>query len=211
MLQCGTGDDSPRLEAALDRVLRPRHSGAMAILKIARMGHPVLRQRAAEVRDPTAPEIRALVADMLETLEDVDGAGLAAPQVHVPLRVVIFHVPAHRASGAGDDQPAGLTVLINPAVEPLGPETALGWEGCLSVPGMVGMVPRFQRVRYRALAPDGQLVERDASGFHARVVQHEFDHLDGILYPQRMTDMSLFGFAEEMNKRYREAADAARD
>src|SRR6516162_6960879 len=104
MLQCGTGDDSPQLEAALDRVLPPRHSGAMAILKLARMGHPVLRQRAAEVRDPTAPEIRALVDDMLETLEDADGAGLAAPQVHVPLRVVMFHVPAHRASGAGDDQ-----------------------------------------------------------------------------------------------------------
>ena len=183
----------------------------MAILKIARMGHPVLRQRAAEVRDPTAPEIRQLVADMAETLEDIDGAGLAAPQVHVPLRVVMFHVPAHRASGDGDDQPAGLTVLINPVVEPLGPETAMGWEGCLSVPGMVGMVPRFQRVRYRGFAPDGQLVQRDASGFHARVVQHEFDHLDGIIYPQRMTDLSLFGFAEEMNKRYREAADAARD
>jgi peptide deformylase len=211
MLQCGIGGASWRDRTPLDGCRPPLHSGAMAILKIARMGHPVLRQRAAEVRDPTAPEIRLLVADMLETLEDIDGAGLAAPQVHVPLRVVMFHVPAHRASGAGDDQPASMTVLINPVVEPLGPETALGWEGCLSVPGMVGMVPRFQRVRYRGFAPDGQLVQREASGFHARVVQHEFDHLDGILYPQRMTDLSLFGFAEEMNKRYREAADAARD
>ena len=183
----------------------------MAILKIARMGHPVLRQRAAEVSNPTSPDIQRLIADMLETMEDADGAGLAAPQVHVPLRVVMFHVPAHRASGTGDDQPSGLTVLINPVIEADGPEMATGWEGCLSVPGMVGSVPRFERIRYRGFAPDGQLIMRNASGFHARVVQHECDHLDGILYPMRMTDMSLFGFAEEMTKRHREAEEAARD
>ncbi len=183
----------------------------MAILKIARMGHPVLRQRAAEVADLTAPAIRQLIADMLETMEDADGAGLAAPQVHVPLRLVMFHVPAHRASGTGEDQPAGLTVLINPIIEPLGPEMAMGWEGCLSVPGMVGSVPRFERIQYRGFAPDGQLIQRIASGFHARVVQHECDHLDGVLYPMRMTDMSLFGFADEMTKRHREVEETARD
>jgi peptide deformylase len=168
----------------------------MAILKIARMGHPVLRSPAGEVPDPTAPEIRRLVADMIATMEDADGAGLAAPQVHVPLRVVIFHVPRSRDA----DNARPLTVLINPVIEPLDAEMELGWEGCLSVPGMIGLVPRHSRVRYRATAPDGSPIDRVAEGFHARVVQHECDHLDGLLYPMRMTDMSQFGFVEEMQK-----------
>jgi peptide deformylase len=172
----------------------------MAILKIARMGHPILRQRAAAVADPTAPEIRRLVADMIETMEDADGAGLAAPQIHVPLRVVIFHVPAHRASGADDDAPQGLTVLVNPVLEPQGDEAELGWEGCLSVPGMIGAVPRWKRLRYRGVAPDGTAIDRTVSGFHARVVQHECDHLDGVLYPMRIADLRLFGFVVEMKK-----------
>ncbi len=168
----------------------------MAILKIARMGHPILRAPAQPVADPTAPEIRQLIADMVETMEDADGAGLAAPQVHVPLRVVIFHVP--RGRDAQNVQP--LTVLVNPVVEPLSDEKELGWEGCLSVPGMVGLVPRHTRVRYRAVAPDGAPIDRIAEGFHARVVQHECDHLDGMLYPMRMTDLSQLGFVEEMQK-----------
>jgi len=168
----------------------------MAILKIARMGHPVLREPAAAVADPTAPEIQRLIADMIDTMEDADGAGLAAPQVHVPLQVVIFHVP--RGRDARNSQP--LTVLINPLVEPLDEEMELGWEGCLSIPGMMGLVPRYTRVRYRALAPDGAPIDRIAEGFHARVVQHECDHLDGALYPMRITDMSQFGFVEEMQK-----------
>lgn len=168
----------------------------MAILKIARMGHPVLRMRAQDVPDPTAPEIRRLIADMIETMDDADGAGLAAPQVHVPLRVVIFHVPRSRDA----DNARPLTVLVNPLIEPIGEETEDGWEGCLSVPGMMGLVPRFRRVRYRASAPDGSEIDRVAEGFHARVVQHECDHLDGMLYPMRMTDMSRFGFVEEMQK-----------
>ena len=177
----------------------------MAILKIARMGHPVLRRRAQEVADPAAPEIHQLVRDMLETMEDADGAGLAAPQVHVPLRVVIFHVPPEREDpgdpdGETDVEPAGvpLTVLINPVIEPLDDDMALDWEGCLSVPGLVGAVPRHTRIRYRADTLDGGTIERTAEGFHARVVQHECDHLDGILYPQRMTDLSLLMFREEM-------------
>jgi peptide deformylase len=176
----------------------------MAILKIARMGHPVLRQRAAEIDDPTAPEIRRLVADMLETMDDANGAGLAAPQVHVPLRLVMFHVPTHRTTPGEEPPPQGVTVLINPVLEPLTDETELGWEGCLSLPGMIGAVPRFKRLRYRGVGLDGAPIDRAVSGFHARVVQHECDHLDGILYPQRMEDMSLFGFADDMRKSYTE-------
>src|SRR5688572_14674447 len=170
----------------------------MPILKIARMGHPILRVKAAQVPDPTAPEIRRLASDMLETMEDAAGAGLAAPQVHVPLRLVMFHVPAHRTTADEGPPPQGLTVLVNPVIEPLSDETELGWEGCLSVPGMIGAVPRFTRVRYRGAGLDGAPIEREASGFHARVVQHECDHLDGILYPQRMEDMTAFGFQDEL-------------
>jgi peptide deformylase len=169
----------------------------MAILKIARMGHPVLRGRAQEVADPTAPEIRRLIADMIETLDDIGGAGLAAPQVHVPLRVVIFRVPAERTSGRPDDPPQELQALINPVITPAGEEQELGWEGCLSVPGLRGAVPRWARIRYRAVTPDGAGVDRVVAGFHARVVQHECDHLDGVLYPQRMTDLRLLVFNEE--------------
>ena len=193
----------------------PAHQIArMAILKIARMGHPVLRRRAAEVPDPTAPAIRRLVADMVETMHDAQGAGLAAPQVHVPLRVVIFHVPAVRAeaeAGAGQDEasaPRGLTVLVNPAIEPLTEETVHGLEGCLSVPGLRGMVPRFARIRYRAMTPEGETIDRIAAGFHARVVQHECDHLDGILYPQRMTELGTLMFNTEL-KHWVEAPAAA--
>lgn len=169
----------------------------MAILKIARMGHPVLRGVAAEVADPTAPEIARLVSDMAETLADIGGAGLAAPQVHVPLRVVLFQVPAERVSSAEDDRPQALTALVNPVIEPLGEATELGWEGCLSVPGLRGAVPRWTRIRYRGVTPAGECIERIATGFHARVLQHECDHLDGILYPQRMTDLGMLVFVEE--------------
>lgn len=183
----------------------------MAILKIARMGHPVLRRRADPVPDPTAPEIKKLVADMIETMEDANGAGLAAPQVYVPLRVVIFHVPAGRASGEAADQPSGLTVLVNPVIEPLTEDKEMGWEGCLSVPGLMGAVPRLTRIRYRGTTPEGQAIDREASGFHARVVQHECDHLDGVLYPQRMTDLSMLGFVEDMQKGLVKQDDVPRD
>jgi peptide deformylase len=164
------------------------------------MGHPVLRDRAAEVTDPTAPEIKRLVADMIETMEDARGTGLAAPQIHVPLRVVVFKVVGGRASDLPDDGPVPLTVLVNPVIEPLGPETELGWEACLSVPGLMGAVARWTRIRYSGFTPEGERIERTAGGFHARVVQHECDHLDGVLYPMRMDDLSLLGFAEEMRR-----------
>lgn len=178
----------------------------MAILKIARMGHPVLKRRAEPVSDPKTPEIQRLIRDMLETLADIGGAGLAAPQVHVPLRLVIFHVPAARAAReAGGETLADagavpLTVLINPEIEPLGGEMAAGLEACLSVPGLAGMVPRYTHIRYRGLDAQGSTIEREARGFHARVVQHECDHLDGILYPMRMADLSTLAFVEEMRR-----------
>ncbi len=169
----------------------------MALLKIARMGHPVLRRRADSVPDPTAPAIRTLVADMIETMEDAHGAGLAAPQVHVPLRVLVFHVPEERAQREGEE-PVPLTVLVNPEIVPLSDDRAEGWEACLSVPGLAGVVSRFIRIGYSGWSPEGARIEREAEGFHARVVQHECDHLDGILYPQRMTDLSLLVFVDEM-------------
>lgn len=172
----------------------------MAILKIARMGHPVLLQRAEPVPNPTAPEIRRLVADMIETMEDASGAGLAAPQVHVPLRLFVFRVPAQRATGDADDPPTGNLALINPTVELLGGDVRLRWEGCLSIPGLRAAVPRAWRIRYAGLNAEGEPVGREATGFHAGVVQHEYDHLDGILYPMRMTDFSLFGFNEELER-----------
>jgi len=205
----------------------------MAILKIVKMGNPVLRAPAQEVPDPTQPLIRALIRDMVETMVDAGGVGLAAPQVHVPLRIVIFHEPPEDmegedagdsedagdfedsgdavADGAGpedDDDPGPLHILFNPVIEPLTEETAFGWEGCLSVPGMRGVVPRFTRIRYSGLGLDGQPIVREAEGFHARVVQHECDHLDGIVYPQRMTDLRLLGFNDELDRHPLEFAPA---
>jgi peptide deformylase len=172
----------------------------MAILKIARMGHPVLLQRAAPVADPTAPEIRRLVADMMETMEDAPGAGLAAPQVHVPLRLFVFRVRPERATGDAEDRTIENTAVINPVVELLGEDIRPRWEGCLSIPGLRAAVPRHWRIRYRGVDTSGNPVGGEVTGFHAGVVQHEYDHLDGILYPMRMTDYSQFGFIEELTR-----------
>jgi peptide deformylase len=172
----------------------------MALLKIARMGHPVLRSVAGAVDDPTTPWVRRLVDDMVETMEDAGGTGIAAPQVHQPYRIVVFQVLGDRLSDMPGDVAQDLTVLINPVVETIGRERALGWEGCLSVPGLRGVVPRHLRVRYRGTGLDGEVIEREVEGFHARVVQHECDHLDGILYLQRMTDHRLLVFVEELQR-----------
>ena len=168
----------------------------MAILKIARMGHPVLRSAAQPVEDPTSPEIRRLVADMQETLRDAGGVGLAAPQVYVPLRIVIFFAPPDRNNGVA----VPMTTLINPVIEAIGDDLADQVEGCLSLPGMAGKVRRPAAIRYRGVDLDNAPVDVQAEGFHARVVQHEVDHLDGILYPMRMTDLTTFGFVEELRK-----------
>jgi peptide deformylase len=166
----------------------------MAILKIARMGHPVLVQRAQPIDDPSVPALRRLVADMAETMLDAEGIGLAAPQVHSSLRLILFADAADRAE-AKDRRPL---VLINPEIEPLDDTLELGWEGCLSIPGLRGIVPRYARIGYRGLTPDGETIEREAQGLHARVVQHELDHLDGVLYPMRMPDLRQLTFETEL-------------
>jgi len=175
----------------------------MAILKIAKMGHPVLRGVAKPIADPTHPRVQHLIRDMVETMIDANGAGLAAPQVHRPARLVIFQAPPERSTAPDDgeeafDHTAPLTVLINPEIEFLTEERELGMEGCLSVPGLRGMVPRCTHIRYSGFNEKGERVTREARGFHARVVQHEVDHLDGILYPQRMTDLSQLMFESEL-------------
>ena len=218
----------------------------MAILKIARMGHPVLGRSALPVADPAAPAIAHLIEDMVDTLVDANGAGLAAPQVHVPLRLVLFRVPPGRETaqeesdggesdggesdggesdggesdgeesdggesdgeesdgGESDSAPASvlesLTVLINPEIEPIGESMVEDMEACLSLPGLAGMVPRHDRIRYRWTDTEGRAHECEAQGFHARVVQHECDHLDGILYPMRMTDLSTLAFTSELDR-----------
>jgi peptide deformylase len=174
----------------------------MAILKIARMGHPVLARRAEPVADPAASQIRGLVESMIETMIDANGAGLAAPQVHVPLRVIVFQAPDDRTDTPLPedelfDHRAPLTVLVNPEIEILDSQGEGGWEGCLSVPGLRGFVERPRHIRYRGLNLDGAEVSRTARGFHARVVQHEVDHLDGILYPQRMKNLRNLIFESE--------------
>jgi peptide deformylase len=181
----------------------------MAILKIARMGHPVLGSVARAVSDPKAPEIRRLVNDMVETMMDANGAGLAAPQVHVPLRVVVFQAPEGRADpglaeGERFDHTTPLTVLINPEIAVMDTGIEGGWEGCLSVPGLRGWVERPAHIRYRGFGIEGEVIDRVARGFHARVVQHECDHLDGRLYTSRMSDLSRLIFESEI--RHFEAA-----
>jgi peptide deformylase len=172
----------------------------MAILKIARMGHPVLLQKAVPVADPGAPEIRRLVDDMMETMMDAPGVGLAAPQVYQPLRLFVFRVPEGRETRDPEDSTLANTVLINPTLELIGDERALGWEGCLSIPGLRAAVPRARRIRYRGVDCDGNVTEREVTGFHARIVQHEYDHLDGILYTMRMSDFRHFGFTDELDR-----------
>ena len=180
-----------------------RHNTAMAILKIACMGHPMLLRPAEPVTDPTAPDVKALVADMIETMNDAFGRGLAANQVHVPKRVVVFYPPHDDQDGdegesEEEDVPTPPLALVNPELEVLTDETGDGWEGCLSVPGMRGVVPRYTRVRYRGTTPDGEKIDREVAGFHARVVQHELDHLDGIVYPMRMKNLGLLVFESEV-------------
>ncbi len=164
------------------------------IRDVLRMGDPRLLARSREVERFDSPEIAALLADMLDTMRAQNGAGLAAPQIGVDLRVVIFGV--ERNPRYPDVDPVPYTEIINPTITPLSDAMEEGWEGCLSVPGLRGVVPRHARIHYRGLDPRGRVIEREAEGFHARVVQHECDHLDGILYPMRVRDFSRFGFTD---------------
>ena len=168
----------------------------MAVRKILRMGHPLLRRVAREVTEFDSVELDQLLGDMFDTMRAAQGVGLAAPQIGVSHRVVIFGLEQNERYPEAEAVP--WTILINPVIEPVGEATQQGWEGCLSVPGMRGLVRRHSCIRYRGYDETGRPIEREANGFHAVVVQHECDHLDGILYPQRITDMRNFGFEEEM-------------
>ena len=160
------------------------------------MGHPVLLQRARPVEAFDTPELHGLIEDMHDTMHAKSGAGIAAPQIGVSLRVVIFGVAGSARYPDAPSVPP--TVLVNPVIEPLGNEMEDGWEGCLSVPGMRGVVPRYTRVRYSGSDQFGNPIDRTVDGFHARVVQHECDHLDGILYPMRIRNLRQFGFNAEL-------------
>ena len=151
-------------------------------------------QESQAVTEFNTPELNSLIADMFDTMHAQSGAGLAAPQIGAMKRVVIFGVEANPRYPEAEAVPT--TVLINPIIEPIGVDADLGWEGCLSVPGMRGLVPRYTHIRYRGMNEKGEAIERTASDFHARVVQHECDHLDGVLYPMRIQDMRYFGFEE---------------
>ena len=164
------------------------------IRDVLRMGDPRLLERAHEVERVDTPELRALLDDMRDTMRAQNGAGLAAPQIGVGARVVIFAVD--RNPRYPDVEPVPYTELVNPVLTPLSDEVEEGWEGCLSVPGLRGVVPRFRRLRYRGVDPSGAVIEREVEGFHARIVQHECDHLDGILYPMRVRDFTRFGFTD---------------
>lgn len=170
----------------------------MALLKIARMGHPVLAHPAEPVANPADPEVQRLAASMVETMIDADGVGLAAPQVYESRRIIVFEIDSERAEAEELPAPQETTVLINPEIEVLDPTEVEGIEGCLSIPGLVGLVPRFRAIRYRGLALDGAPVESEAEDFLARVIQHEVDHLNGILFTQRMRDMSKLVFQDEL-------------
>ena len=164
----------------------------MAIHEILKMGDARLLRAAQPVLHFNTPELRSLIADMFETMEAANGAGLAAPQIGIDLQLVIFGFTHNERYPEAPAVPR--TVLINPVITPLGDEEQNGWEGCLSVPGLRGMVPRWTQIRYAGVDPLGQPIEREADGFHARVVQHECDHLIGRLYPTRMRDFTQFGY-----------------
>ncbi len=169
----------------------------MTLLKIARMGHPVLRRAARAVAEPTDPAIARLAGDMVETMLDAGGVGLAAPQVYRDLRVIALRAPAASAPAADAESEPPATVLINPWLAAIGDEVLLGLEGCLSIPGWRGVVPRHARIRYGGVTLDGRTVDGEAEGFPARVLQHEIDHLDGVLFLDRMPDLTLLGVDEE--------------
>ncbi len=171
----------------------------MAVRQVLRMGHPTLLQTARPVAEFNTPALHTLIRDMFDTMLDNKGVGLAAPQIGIDQRVVIFSVEDNPRYPDAEFVP--FTVLINPQIETLGNEQQETWEGCLSIPGMRGLVPRCAHIRYRGVDPFGKAIEREARDFHAIVVQHECDHLDGVLYPQRIVDMRQFGFVDALDAR----------
>jgi peptide deformylase len=178
----------------------------MAVLRIAKMGNPILLQKAAPVADPTAPEIRRLAADMRDTIEDIGASGLAAPQVFVGKRVVVYRIIAARIPPGSGLEPRPWTVMINPVITPKSETKTPVWERCLSVPGLHGKVPRFMDISIQYSDLNGKVVTHDARSSWAALLQHECDHLDGIVYPMRMTDLSLLAYNEEPGPLAREVA-----
>ena len=170
----------------------------MTVRKVLTMGDPRLYQISQPVKAVSQVSVQELIEDMWDTIYDLDGAGLAAPQIGVLQRVVIFEVGANPRYPDVESVPK--TVLINPVIEPLGPEQDEGWEGCLSVPGLRGLVPRYTHIKYRGMDQNGAELEREVSGFHARVVQHECDHLDGILYPIKIRDLRNLMFEDHLTE-----------
>ncbi|MHB8621912.1 MAG: peptide deformylase [Sulfuricaulis sp.] len=168
----------------------------MTTRRVLKMGDPLLYRQADPVKDFNTPELDTLIADMFETMTALNGAGLAAPQIGVSQRVVIFGVDANPRYP--NVEPVPTTVLINPILTPTGDEMDDGWEGCLSVPGLRGLVTRYLNLHYTGFDQSGKPIDRQVSGFHARVVQHECDHLDGILYPMRLRDIRLLGFEDAL-------------
>ena len=166
----------------------------MAVKPVLRMGDPILLQQAKPVERFDTPELHALIADMQDTMKALNGAGIAAPQIGVSLQVVMFGVGQNPRYPGAEAVP--FTVLINPTLTEMGEDMEEGWEGCLSVPGMRGLVPRLKSLHYRGFDQFGAVIDRKATDFHARVVQHETDHLFGVLYPMRIRDMRFFGFNE---------------
>jgi len=168
----------------------------MTVRRVLKMGDPLLYRKAEPVREFSTPALDALIDDMFETMAALNGAGLAAPQIGVSQRVVIFSVESNPRYP--DVEPVPTTVLINPLLTPIGNEMEDGWEGCLSVPGLRGLVGRYKQLRYTGFDQHGQPIDRTVSGFHARVAQHECDHLDGILYPMRLRDIRMLGFEDAL-------------
>ena len=178
----------------------------MAVLRIAKMGNPVLLQKAAPVEDPTAPEVRQLAADMQDTLEDIGASGLAAPQVFVSRRVVVYRIIAARIPEGSGLQPRPWTVMVNPVITPKTQSTTPVWERCLSIPGLHGKVPRFLQIEISFQDLEGKTHRHDANSSWAALLQHECDHLDGVVYPMRMTDLSLLAYNDEPGPLAREVS-----
>jgi len=169
----------------------------MAILRIAHMGHPVLRYPAEPVSNADDPAVRRLAADMQETLEHIGANGVAAPQVYAPIRLVVYRIQESKIPAGSGWKTVPWTVMVNPVITPQSDEKFLTWERCLSLPGLHGQVPRYANISVRFQDLEGKTIEREADGSHAAVLQHEVDHLDGLLYPMQMTDMTTFGFNAE--------------
>ena len=176
----------------------------MSILKIARLGHPILIKKAIEVEDIHSNDIKRIIHDMTATMLDTNGIGLAAPQVHINKKIIIFR---NHEEEDEDKKEIKIIALINPKITNVSEETENNWEGCLSIPGMLGLVKRYSKIKYQGYDMAGNVVEKEAKGLHARVVQHEIDHLMGILYTSRLVDKKAFGFENEIEEYWKQKSE----